>query len=76
MSTGAGVDIECQVRNIDTVVICGVSTSGCVRATALDAMQYGFRPMVSLVFPVPDIQLVVSGLTLSGGWRSLRRQDT
>jgi len=33
-------------RGIDTVVVCGFSTSGCVRATALDALQYGFRPMV------------------------------
>jgi len=32
--------------NIDTLVICGVSTSGCVRATTLDSMQSGFRPMV------------------------------
>jgi hypothetical protein len=32
---------------VDTLVICGVSTSGCVRATTLDAMQHGFRPMVS-----------------------------
>lgn len=31
---------------IDTVVIAGVSTSGCVRATALDACQYGFVPIV------------------------------
>lgn len=31
---------------IDTLVICGLSTSGCVRATAVDACQYGFRPMV------------------------------
>ncbi|MCP4435595.1 MAG: isochorismatase family protein [Actinomycetia bacterium] len=31
---------------VDTVVICGLSTSGCVRATGVDAVQYGFRPMV------------------------------
>ncbi|MGF1645946.1 MAG: isochorismatase family protein [Kineosporiaceae bacterium] len=31
---------------VDTVVICGVSTSGCVRATAVDAMQHGFVPLV------------------------------
>ena len=30
----------------DTVVVCGWSTSGCVRATALDACQHGFAPMV------------------------------
>lgn len=31
---------------VDTVVIAGVSTSGCIRASATDAMQHGFRPMV------------------------------
>jgi maleamate amidohydrolase len=31
---------------IDTLIITGCSTSGCVRATAVDAMQYGFRPIV------------------------------
>ena len=30
----------------DTLVVTGVSTSGCVRATALDACQYGFIPIV------------------------------
>ena len=35
-----------ELYNIDTLVICGVSTSGCVRATVLDAMCLGFRPMV------------------------------
>jgi nicotinamidase-related amidase len=31
---------------VDTLLIAGVSTSGCVRATALDALQHGFRPLV------------------------------
>lgn len=31
---------------VDTVILTGTSTSGCVRATAVDASQYGFRPMV------------------------------
>lgn len=35
-----------HLMNVDTLVICGVSTSGCVRATALDAMQHNYRPMV------------------------------
>src|SRR5216683_73936 len=30
----------------DTTIITGVTTSGCVRATTLDAMQYGFIPYV------------------------------
>ena len=31
---------------IDTLIHTGVSTSGCVRATALDACQHGFVPIV------------------------------
>jgi len=31
---------------IDTVLIAGVSTSGCIRATAVDACQHGFIPVV------------------------------
>ncbi|CAK3997021.1 Maleamate amidohydrolase [Lecanosticta acicola] len=31
---------------VDTLVVCGVSTSGCVRATAMDAMCLNFRPMI------------------------------
>ena len=31
---------------IDTLLITGLSTSGCVRATALDACQHGFLPFV------------------------------
>jgi len=30
----------------DTVIIAGCTTSGCVRGTAVDAVQNGFRPMV------------------------------
>ncbi|KAI0481297.1 putative N-carbamoylsarcosine amidase [Xylariaceae sp. FL0804] len=43
---GTALATELRVLNVDTLVICGVSTSGCVRATTLDAMQSGFRPMV------------------------------
>lgn len=33
-------------QGIDTVIITGLSTSGCVRASALDALQHGFIPIV------------------------------
>ncbi len=33
-------------QGIDTLIITGCSTSGCVRATAVDGMQYGFRVIV------------------------------
>ena len=31
---------------VDTLVICGATTSGCVRATAVDAVQYGYPTLV------------------------------
>lgn len=33
-------------RGVDTLLIAGCTTSGCVRASTLDAMCWGFRPMV------------------------------
>ena len=35
-----------QESGIDTLIITGVTTSGCVRATCVDAMSYGFVPIV------------------------------
>ena len=35
-----------HTAGVDTVVVTGVSTSGCVRASAMDALNSGFRPMV------------------------------
>ena len=31
---------------IDTLIITGLTTSGCIRATCVDAMSYGFAPIV------------------------------
>jgi maleamate amidohydrolase len=31
---------------VDSVVLTGLTTSGCVRATGVDAMQHGFIPIV------------------------------
>ena len=33
-------------HKVDTVIVTGGSTSGCVRATAVDALSYGFRTIV------------------------------
>ena len=33
--------------DIDTLVICGISTSGCVRAAANDAFSHNFRVIVA-----------------------------
>jgi maleamate amidohydrolase len=43
-----GTDLGSRLvaQGVDTLIITGCTTSGCVRATAVDAVQYGFRPMV------------------------------
>jgi maleamate amidohydrolase len=33
-------------QGIDSVILCGATTSGCVRATAIDLLQYGFPTLV------------------------------
>jgi maleamate amidohydrolase len=43
-----GTDLVARLmsRQVDTLIITGCTTSGCVRATAVDAVQTGLRPMV------------------------------
>ena len=43
-----GTDLVSRLlaHRIDTLIITGCTTSGCVRASAVDACQTGFRPMV------------------------------
>ncbi len=43
-----GTDLASRLTStgIDTLLITGATTSGCVRATAVDAVQLGYRPMV------------------------------
>ncbi len=43
---GTSLAATLTALRVDTVVIGGVSTSGCVRASALDALQHGFVPLV------------------------------
>jgi maleamate amidohydrolase len=43
---GTSLAATLTAAGVDTAVICGVSTSGCVRATATDAIAHGFRPIV------------------------------
>lgn len=33
-------------QQIDTVILCGATTSGCIRATAIDLLQYGWPTLV------------------------------
>jgi maleamate amidohydrolase len=43
---GTSLAATLTASGIDTVVIAGVSTSGCIRATGVDAVQHGFVPVV------------------------------
>ena len=43
---GTSLAATLNAMRIDTVFVTGFSTSGCVRATALDALQNGFVPFV------------------------------
>ncbi len=43
---GTSLATTLHVAGVDTLVLAGVSTSGCVRATAMDALNSGFSPQV------------------------------
>lgn len=43
---GTGLADMLRSKGIDTLVITGLSTSGCVRASAVDALCHGFVPLV------------------------------
>jgi nicotinamidase-related amidase len=34
------------MKGVDTLIVTGCTTSGCVRATVMDALAHGFRPIV------------------------------
>ena len=41
-----GTPLASMLVGYDTLVVCGASTSGCVRATVVDAVQHGLAPVV------------------------------
>jgi maleamate amidohydrolase len=43
---GTSLAATLTAMGVDTLIIAGCSTSGCVRATAVDAIQHGFLPVV------------------------------
>jgi len=43
---GTDLSTELTTAGVDTLVIAGVTTSGCVRATAVDSLQHGYRTIV------------------------------
>ena len=43
---GTSLASSLQALNVDSIILTGCSTSGCIRATAVDGMQHGFRVIV------------------------------
>lgn len=43
---GTSLASTLHVMGIDTVIITGVTTSGCIRATCVDTMSHGFIPVI------------------------------
>jgi maleamate amidohydrolase len=44
---GTGLSATLIDRGVDTLVIAGATTSGCVRASVIDAISWNFRPIVA-----------------------------
>lgn len=73
-------------RAVDSALICGFSTSGCVRATAVDALQCGLRVVVAADacddrdrgahdYNLRDITLKIGDVTTTEGALSLLRSS-
>jgi nicotinamidase-related amidase len=43
---GTDLGTELTTQRVDTLVLAGVTTSGCIRATAVDSLQHGYRTIV------------------------------
>jgi len=43
---GTSLAATLTAMGVDTLIIAGCTTSGCIRASAVDAVQHGFRPIV------------------------------
>ena len=40
------IDAYLKARSVDTIIMTGCTTSGCIRASAIDSMQYGYLTVV------------------------------
>ena len=43
---GTSLSSTLTALGVDTVILTGLTTSGCVRASCIDASSYGFRPII------------------------------
>ena len=44
---GTGLDADLRAAGVDTLIVAGCTTSVCVRATVVDALQHGYRTLVA-----------------------------
>lgn len=44
---GSSLASQLTTLGVDTVIVAGVTTSGCVRASVVDSLQHGFRTIVA-----------------------------
>jgi maleamate amidohydrolase len=45
-SSFAGTDLVARLQGVRTLIVAGATTSGCVRASAVDALTFGFTPVI------------------------------
>jgi maleamate amidohydrolase len=43
---GTSLDVDLRLLGVDTVILAGCTTSGCIRASAIDSMQHGYQTIV------------------------------
>jgi maleamate amidohydrolase len=43
---GTPLSATLVTRGVDTLIVTGCTTSGCVRASVVDALSHGFRPII------------------------------
>ena len=43
---GTDLDLDLRSLGVDTVIMAGCTTSGCIRASAIDSLQYGYHTIV------------------------------
>ena len=43
---GTNLDVDLRLLGVDTVIMAGCTTSGCIRASAINSLQYGYHTIV------------------------------
>ena len=43
---GTNLDVDLRSLGVDTIIMAGCTTSGCIRASAIDSLQYGYHTIV------------------------------